>query len=348
VINQRLFDWYGIDTKKNLGLKTFCPRPFDTVLIDKNGSCFACECTAWLPQSVGNLNLQSLENILNSPLKKQLQESIIDGSYRYCNNKQCSWLLDNRPETKVWTGEIPINKIKNIRLAIDDSCNLRCPSCRTNTVFVKSGKLLQQRMLLAKRVIEYISSQSHKIALHVGSDGDPFASLVYRYLIKQTKNFPHVSFSIQTNGLLVKKMYQRHEDMFKKLSVLNVSIDGASKETYETLRKGGSFKKIIENLEFIKKIKLKLNFKFIIHFVTQAENYKEMPAIIELAEKYSADHVWLNKITNWNTFPNFEEKNIMNSSHKNYNDFINVLNIVREEIKKHSNKFIEMPTLDTL
>jgi len=201
-------------------------------------------------------------------------------------------------------------------------------------------------MLLAKRVIEYVSSRNHEINLHVGSDGDPFASLVYRYFIKQTKNFPHVRFSLQTNGLLIKKMYHRHEKMFEKLNVLNVSIDGASKETYERLRKGGSFEKIIENLEFIKEIKSKLNFKFIIHFVAQAENYQEMSAIVELAEKYLADKIWLNKINNWDTFPNFEEKNVMNPAHPEYKKYINVLNIVKGKIKKYSNRFIEIPTLD--
>jgi MoaA/NifB/PqqE/SkfB family radical SAM enzyme len=247
-----------------------------------------------------------------------------------------------------WPAAPIASQIKNIRLAIDDSCNLSCPSCRTNTIFVKSGKLLEQRIQLAKRIIEYITIQDNPITLHIGSDGDPFASLVYRYFIKQTKFFPHVSFSIQTNGLLIKKMYQRHEDMFKKLNVLNVSIDGASQETYERLRKGGSFQKIIENLEFIKQIKSKLNFKFIIHFVVQAENYQEMPKIIELAEKYSADNIWLNKITNWNTFPNFEDKNIINPAHTEYKEYINVLKIVKEKIKKYSNRFIEMPTLDNL
>lgn len=346
MINRRLFDWHGIDTEKNLQLKTFCPRPFDTVLIDKNGSCFVCECTSWLPQSVGNLNIQSLENILKSSVRVHLQESISNGSYRYCNNKQCSWLLDKRPETKFWTNELPVNKIKNIRLAIDDSCNLACPSCRTDTIFVKSGKLLEQRMRLAKRIIEYIAIQDHEINLHIGSDGDPFASLVYRYVIKKTKNLPHVRFSLQTNGLLVKKMYQRHEEMFKKLDVLNVSIDGVSKETYEKLRRKGSLKKIIENLEFIKEIKLKLNFRFKIHFVVQAENYHEMPAIIELAEKYSVDRVCLNKITNWNTFLNFEEKNIMNPEHLKHKEYIDILNVVKSKSKTYSKTFIEMPTLD--
>jgi sulfatase maturation enzyme AslB (radical SAM superfamily) len=343
VINQRLFDWHDIDTKKNLNLKTFCPRPFDTVLIDKNGSCFVCECTSWLPQSVGNLNLQSLEDILKSSRRNQLQESISNGSYRYCNNKQCSYLLDTRPVE--WPVTPVTSHIKNIRLAIDDSCNLGCPSCRTDTIFVKSGKLLEQRMQLAKRIVEYIANQKQEINLHIGSDGDPFASLIYRYFIKQTKNFPHVRFSIQTNGLLVKKIHQRHEDMFKKLDILNVSIDGASTETYERLRKGGSFKKIIENLEFIKEIKLKLNFKFIIHFVVQTDNYQEMPAIIELAEKYSADRVWLNKITNWNTFLNFEEKNITNPAHTKHQEYKDILNVVRAKIKTYSNRFIEIPTL---
>jgi sulfatase maturation enzyme AslB (radical SAM superfamily) len=344
VINSRLFDWYGIDTNKNLELKTCCPRPFDTVLIDKNGSCFACECTSWLPQSMGNLNLQSLDDILKSPMRDQLQQSISNGSYRYCNNKQCSYLLDARPVG--WPATPIVSQIKNIRLAIDDSCNLSCPSCRTNAIFVKSGKLLEQRMQLAKRIIEYITIQDNPIILHIGSDGDPFASLVYRYFIKQTKNFPHVRFSVQTNGLLVKKMFQRHEGMFKKLDVLNVSIDGSSLETYERLRRGGSFKKIIENLEFIKEIKLKLNFKFIIHFVVQAENYQEMPDIIELAKKYLADHVWLNKITNWNTFANFEEKNIMNPTHAKHQEYKDVLNVVRAKIKTYPKKFIEIPTLD--
>jgi len=119
MINQRLFEWYGIDTNKNLNFKSYCPRPFDTVLIDKNGSCYLCECQAWLPQSVGNIQVQSLENIIVSNTAKILQGSIADGSYRYCNNQQCTFLLKDRdlgwPETE------PEVKIKNIRLAIDES-----------------------------------------------------------------------------------------------------------------------------------------------------------------------------------------------------------------------------------
>ena len=80
MINNRLFEWYGIDTKKDLGIETFCPRPFDTVLIDKQGSCYVCECAAWLPQSIGNLQIKPLAEILQSSMREHLQASIMDGS----------------------------------------------------------------------------------------------------------------------------------------------------------------------------------------------------------------------------------------------------------------------------
>jgi MoaA/NifB/PqqE/SkfB family radical SAM enzyme len=344
VINSRLFDWYGIDTNKDLGLKTFCPRPYDTVLIDKMGSCYLCECTSWLPQSAGNLHIQSLNDILNSSVTKTLQNSITDGSYRYCNNKQCSYLLDGRNDSVPWNDTKPTKQIKHIRLAIDDSCNLSCPSCRTKQQFEKDRFQLRKRYSLADKIIEYVKTQTHTINIHLGSDGDPFASLIYRYFVKAIKHLPNVRFTMQTNGLLIKKMYQRHIELFEKLDTLNISIDGASKETYELLRRGGSYKKIIENLETVKAIKLKHSFKFILHFVVQRENYHEMDNMIQLAELYGADRLWFNRITNWNTYNNFIDVDVLDHRNTQHEQCI-------EQIKKIKSKtykvLIEMPTLVT-
>ncbi len=82
MINHRLFDHYGIDTHKDLKVAKRCPRPFDTVLIDKQGSCYACECTSWLPQSIGNLQIKSLEEIIGGGTHQHPQGSISDGTYR--------------------------------------------------------------------------------------------------------------------------------------------------------------------------------------------------------------------------------------------------------------------------
>jgi MoaA/NifB/PqqE/SkfB family radical SAM enzyme len=180
----------------------------------------------------------------------------------------------------------------------------------------------------------------------VGSDGDPFASLIYRYFVKTIKDLPNVRFTIQTNGLLIKKMHQRHQSLFEKLDTLNLSIDGATKPTYELLRRGGSYEKIIENLESAKQLKKRYGFEFILHFVVQAENYQEMPAIVALAEKYGADRIWLNKITNWNTFKDFKYKNVADPTHPEYRLYLDIKNWLKEKSKTYVPRFIEMPTLD--
>jgi sulfatase maturation enzyme AslB (radical SAM superfamily) len=305
-INQRLFDHYGIETSKDLEIKKKCGRPFDTVLIDKMGSCYACECTAWLPQSIGNLHINHLHQILRSSEAQELRDSINDGSYKYCNIKQCMYLMDI--SRVPWTDETPAADLKEIRLAIDDSCNLACPSCRKEQIFVRSGKQMTMRMRLIDRVLDYIRKHHRgPLNIHIGSDGDPFASLVYRYFMRNVVGLDNLSYTFQTNGLLVKKMYGRVTHVFDKLAALNLSIDGATKETYERLRKGGQWRGIVENMQFIKDIKQQHRFKFHMHMVVQKDNWREMPRMLELASQYDADTVYFNPIQDWNTSSNFED-----------------------------------------
>ena len=339
MINSRLFDWYGIDTKKNLGLSTFCPRPYDTVLIDKMGSCYLCECTSWLPQSVGNLHIQPLEDILNSNVANEPRNSIADGSYRYCNTKRCSYFLAKGTQHLHFKKTLPDRQIKNIRLAIDDSCNLSCPSCRTHQIFERDKFQLRKKYKLADRIIEYVQSQKHNINIHVGSDGDPFASLVYRYFIKQAKELPNVRFSIHTNGLLIKKMYHRHVELFERLDILNISMDGASKETYETLRRGGSYEKIIENLQFIKM--LDRTFVTKIHMVVQEKNFREMIDFIGLARSYDIDRIIFNRIEDWNTDTEFSRNNIFAAGHPLHGEVRKMLDDIMLIRKNYPEKFIE-------
>jgi MoaA/NifB/PqqE/SkfB family radical SAM enzyme len=269
----------------------------------------------------------------------ELQDSIADGSYRYCNNKQCSYLLAKETQELHFKKKLPIKQIKNIRLAIDDSCNLSCPSCRTHQIFERNKSQLRKRYQLADKIVEYVKSKSHSINIHVGSDGDPFASLIYRYFVKNIKNLPNIKFTIQTNGLLVKKMYQRHAEMFEKLDVLNISIDGATKTTYELLRRGGSYEKIIENLEFVKQLDKKFTVR--LHMVVQKENFKEIFDMIELAKKYNVDRVIFNRIENWNTIQNFSQHDIFSKDHTENKELETIIEKIMLVRPSYPKKFIE-------
>ena len=319
MINPRLFDHYGIDTAKNLGIKKICPKPFDTVLIDKQGSCYACECTAWLPQSIGNLTVKNLQQILDSATARALQTSVMDGTYRYCNTQQCSWLIAK--DFRYFANQQPKPQIRNVRLAIDDSCNLRCPSCRNGLIFEKKGAKYNTRIKLADKINNWLKTQKHKIKVHIGSDGDPFASYVYRYFMKNSPQQNNIKYSILTNALMLKEFSAKVPNVIENLTQLGISIDGASKMSYEKLRLGGSWQKIKNNLAFAKKLKQKYQCRLSLHFVVQADNFTEMCDIVELGKKYNVDQVFLNRIQNWNTFKNFDQKNIFDHKHPKHQEY---------------------------
>jgi len=257
-----------------------------------------------LPQSIGNLQVQPLADILESDKARHLQSSIEDGTYRYCNNKQCAWLLDKK-NPPPWTTQLPERRITNLRLAIDDSCNLRCPSCRKGMIFHKEGSAYNLGIRLADKINDWLHSYEHPIQVHIGSDGDPFASHVYRHFMEQTPERDNIKYSILTNGLMFKEFYNTVPHIINNLQELGVSIDGATKETYEKLRLGGKWGKIIEALECIAELKKKKDFRFNLHFVVQQDNWHELEAMLELGHRYSVDTVYFNKIEDWNTNVDF-------------------------------------------
>ena len=325
MINKRLFEHYGIDTNKDLKIESRCPRPKDTVLIDKMGSCYACECTGWLPQSIGNLQIKSLTDIIGSDMHQHLQSSITDGTYRYCNEHQCSYIksgavLHGQPD-----------RIQHLRLAIDDSCNLQCPSCRKGMIFHKEGSAYNLGIRLADKINDWLCNHEHPIQVHMGSDGDPFASHVYRHFMEQTPERDNIKYSILTNGLMFKEFHTKVPYVINNLQDLGVSIDGATKETYEKLRLGGKWEKIKSNLQSIADSKDKYNFCLKFHMVVQQDNWWEMKAMAELAESYGVDEIYFNIIQDWNTALDHSKQTFMNL--KEFKD-------LRDEVRDMSIKYI--------
>ena len=299
MINRRLFTEYGIDTEKNLRIAPRCARPFDTLLIDKWGSCFVCECQAWLPQSVGNIHKNTIPEILHSALAREMRASVSDGTYRYCNNQLCTYIQKNDIHEAQGHG------LRHIRLALDDSCNLSCPSCRVSSIFTHKGRMFDMRLRAIRHVIAYIRTHQGPLEVHIGSDGDPFASVIYRRFMREMPALDNVRYTFQTNGLLFQQMFPRVRHVIERTRRIAVSIDGATQETYERLRRGGSWSKIVRNLEFMGQHK-NLGYGFEMHMVVQRDNWREMPAMLELAKEVGADKVNFTQIADWHTYKDFE------------------------------------------
>ena len=204
----------------------------------------------------------------------------------------------------------------NIRLAVDDSCNLSCPSCRSDRIFVSRGSKLSRKKKWIDKIIDWIVSQSKHIRVTIGSDGDPFASLIYRYFMTRMQMLkPHnVTFNLQTNGLLLSKMYHRHEYIFDNLEMLNISVDGATRETYETLRRGGSWTQIQHNLRFISSRSRR--YDVALHMVVQQDNWQEMMMMYKWHQHLGFNEMHFSLIQDWNTGANLDTQFTKQSEYK--------------------------------
>ena len=164
---------------------------------------------------------------------------------------------------------------------------------------------------MIEKILAYINKTTQHTMVHIGSDGDPFVSLVYRHLMRSVQNNPNVKYTIQTNGLLLKKQYHKMPNIFDNLDALNISIDGASKSTYEKLRLGGKWEVIMENLKFVSKVK---KFPVHLHMVVQKDNWQEMPDMMRLAEQLDFDKVYFNMIQDWGTGLDFSKQDFKHLS----------------------------------
>jgi organic radical activating enzyme len=314
----------SMNFNKDLGLKgKYCYHPFNTITVDGFGDVYMCICQAWLPVSVGKIwDFDSFEDIVQSARAQAIQNSIIDGSYRYCDNNTCSIIQENelsdsvehRPQTINW-----------INFAIDSSCNLTCPSCRKEFIYINKGPELVQRVRIVNHMVKLIEQHSESLKFTLSGDGDPFASLIYRDLLSklQIEN-KDVEIEIVTNGILAKAHWHKMTGVHKNIVRFKISFDAGTEEVYNITRRGGDWHKLLSSAEYINHWRSTTNSGMVMtaNFVVQAANYKDMPVYVDLCEKLGFDEINFQKITDWGTYADFDKEAVWHKDHPAYLDFL--------------------------
>lgn len=329
--------WYhrsNMDFNKDLNLKgKYCYHPFNTVTIDSQGECYVCTCQAWLPISVGNiLDFNSLQEIVQSPKAREIQASIIDGTYKYCDHHTCHIIKGNMLEGRV--SHRPDN-VNWIVFAIDDSCNLSCPSCRTDLIFHNKGSEFEFRMRLADHITKLIQNHKHFLKFTLSGDGDPFASHVYRHILQNlqlTKEHP-VEIEICTNGIMVRDHWDKMSGVHNNVIRFKISFDAGSPEVYKQTRRGGDWDKLLESAKHIVKWKQKnySNMEVVANFVVQNLNYHDIHNYVQIAKEIGFDEIAFQKVTDWgkwniNGINYFSEHAVWMENHPNHWRLVEILN----------------------
>ncbi len=322
-----------MDFTKDLGLKgKYCYHPFNTMTIDHKGDCYMCVCQAWLPVPVGNImDFKSIKEIVKTAKAREIQASIVDGTFRYCDQKTCHLLARNELETKIDHKPDTINWIV---FAVDDSCNLQCPSCRTDLIFHKEGEKFEFRKKMMKHIAKLINNHDHYIRFTLSGDGDPFASHIYRTLLKNLRltKQQQVEIEMVTNGILVKRYWKEMPGVHENVYRFKISFDAGTPEVYKITRRGGSWKKLIDSTRYLVEWKkqTKSKMQIVANYVVQNENYRDIVTFVKLMKEIGVDQISFQKVTDWgkyyvNGVNFFQQHAVWMESHPNFNELCQIL-----------------------
>jgi MoaA/NifB/PqqE/SkfB family radical SAM enzyme len=145
------------------------------------------------------------------------------------------------------------------------------------------------------------------------------------------KDMPNIKkIHLQTNGqLYTPKMWGTIAQNIQQLiKSVDISIDAASSETYSINRRDGSFKRLLENLEFISTLRKSGPLGWVgISMVVQENNFMEMPDFVRLGKRFGFDTVYFSQLVNWGTFSEEEFRNraIHLLTHPRNSEFVDLL-----------------------
>lgn len=320
----------------------FCAAPFAQIETRANRAVHFC-CSAWQPVSIGSLT-EDPKAVWNSETAQEIRRSILDGDYSYCSRWHCPMISGRRLQTSDRTNLSPeVSRFLADRkaasskrpptvdhtpdraiLSHDRSCNLSCPSCRTDVIQITRSASAELDDLINEKYAEFLSNASR---IKVTGSGDPFAS---RHFLNFLRHFTANSsrdrrLQLHTNGLLLDEATWNRLDLWGHVDSIWISVDAARPETYSVVRRGGQFDRLMKNLQFLGAMRRGGAFsKLRLDFVVQRQNFREVADFVSLAQHVGANGVYLLRLRNWGTFTpaEFAAHNVCDPDHPDFPELL--------------------------
>ena len=242
----------------------FCHKLYSWFEVDRFGNCFLC-CPGWLPDKIGNILEQSFDEIWNGQVAQDCRKQIHTGVWDKCNSTFCCYIsageLPNKSDhlhfDYLQTGSLIANTLPtHINFTNDRSCNLRCPSCRTDKILHTSGSEYEKSKAVNERIVDLFlrTPTDRKFTIGVTGSGDPFVSKIFREMLQRINghDFPNLTIDMQTNGtMFTPKIWDSLHKIHNNLGVCRISFDAGTKHTYENVtRLNGDWDQLLENCAY--------------------------------------------------------------------------------------------------
>ncbi|HUR27503.1 MAG TPA: radical SAM protein, partial [Planctomycetota bacterium] len=181
-----------------------------------------------------------------------------------------------------------------VHLQLTSGCNLDCYMCHEHlrpegTRHGRGLKCLDESVLarIEREVLPYSAR------LHLGVGGEPMLAPNFLELVERA-HARNQRIHLTTNGTRI-ATERAAEVLARCVHKIEISVDGATPATYERIRTGASFARLVKNIELLNKHRLlrkpEDRPRLSLCMVLMRSNVHELPRMVELAASVSADEV---------------------------------------------------------
>ncbi|MEM1582424.1 MAG: radical SAM protein [Candidatus Bathyarchaeia archaeon] len=199
------------------------------------------------------------------------------------------------PFKQIWKIQFLIRSLylfpSYVQIEPTTKCNLKCKICiRSRMESRVSGDM---QFDLFKSIIDQLRRPIYATqAINITGLGEPFMNPNIILMVRYAKS-KGLNVMMDTN--LTKVDDEILKDVIdSRLDTLVVSFDGASKETFESIRVGSVFEKVIENIKLLLELKKKMNADkpaIVLNSTIREENVREIPEMIKTAEELGVNAI---------------------------------------------------------
>lgn len=189
-----------------------------------------------------------------------------------------------------------MDSLNKIYIEITTFCNLDCQMCVRRAWDEPFGHM---PLAVFSDLMEQVRQFPQPPIIHLSGYGEPMIHPQFLEIVRLAKATGG-PVEITTNGtLLTKATAQALIEL--DLDRLMVSIDGVDADHYDDIRVGGSFKRVIENLRHIRRLKLRgkgrhSNPQVGISFVAMKRNVADLPKLPWLATYIGAAEIQVSNV----------------------------------------------------
>ncbi|MEW6102533.1 MAG: radical SAM protein [bacterium] len=175
---------------------------------------------------------------------------------------------------------------KYLQIEPNNTCNLDCKMCPRTTLKFEEKKNFEMEKFTC------LINNINPFFVSLSGLGEPMMAPNLWEMIRYCRD-RNIRVTITSNFILADRYLK--EIIESGVNLIGISIDAATPETYFKIRKGNYFDKIIENINSLKEMKLKLhskapNLRF--NFAIQKDNMDGIDKIIDLANNLGINTIY--------------------------------------------------------